>query len=149
MAFAGHFVTDLLAWPWLQTLHTFRQRFREEKLGLTAGSLTFTTLISLVPLLTVMLAVFTAFPIFSNFQAALEQYLLKSLIPPNIAKPVLASLTQFAAKANRLGVARPGGAWASARWRLMLTIDRTLNAIWRVQAARGRWRNACSSTGPR
>lgn len=135
IAFANDFITELLAWPWLQTLHTFRQRFREEKLGLTAGSLTFTTLISLVPLLTVMLAVFTAFPIFANFQSALEQYFLKSLIPPNIAKPVLASLTQFAAKANKLGVVGLVvlGVTALA---LMLTIDRTLNAIWRVHRPR-------------
>jgi membrane protein len=135
IALANDLIADLLAWPWLQTLQTFRQRFREEKLGLTAGSLTFTTLISLVPLLTVMLAVFTAFPMFSNFQAALEQYFLKSLIPPNIAKPVLASLTQFAAKANRLGVLGLVflGITALA---LMLTIDRTLNAIWRVHRPR-------------
>jgi membrane protein len=135
IAFAGNFVADLLAWPWLQTLHTFRQRFREEKLGLTAGSLTFTTLISLVPLLTVMLAVFTAFPMFSNFQSALEQYFLKSLIPPNIAKPVLASLTQFAAKANKLGAVGLVALGVTAL-ALMLTIDRTLNAIWRVHRPR-------------
>ncbi|RZL35192.1 MAG: YihY family inner membrane protein [Rubrivivax sp.] len=135
IAFAGNFITELLAWPWLQTLHTFRQRFREEKLGLTAGSLTFTTLISLVPLLTVMLAVFTAFPMFSSFQAALEQYFLKSLIPPNIAKPVLASLTQFAAKASKLGVVGLVALGLTAL-ALMLTIDRTLNAIWRVQRPR-------------
>ena len=135
VAFASDVITELLAWPWLQTLHTFRQRFREEKLGLTAGSLTFTTLISLVPLLTVMLAIFTAFPIFASFQSALEQYFLKSLIPPNIAKPVLASLTQFAAKANKLGAVGLVvlGVTALA---LMLTIDRTLNAIWRVRRPR-------------
>jgi membrane protein len=135
IAFANEVIAELIAWPWLQTLQTFRQRFREERLGLTAGSLTFTTLISLVPLLTVMLAIFTAFPMFSSFQAALEQYFLKSLIPPNIAKPVLASLTQFAAKANRLGVVGLAvlGVTALA---LMLTIDRTLNAIWRVQRPR-------------
>lgn len=135
IALASQFITELLAWPWLQTLHTFRQRFREEKLGLTAGSLTFTTLISLVPLLTVMLAVFTAFPMFSSFQSALEQYFLKSLIPPNIAKPVLASLTQFAAKANKLGVLGLAALGVTAL-ALMLTIDRTLNAIWRVQRPR-------------
>jgi len=135
IAFASDFIAELLAWPWLQTLQTFRQRFREEKLGLTAGSLTFTTLISLVPLLTVMLAVFTAFPIFASLQTALEQYFLKSLIPANIAKPVLASLTQFAAKANKLGAVGLVvlGVTALA---LMLTIDRTLNAIWRVQRPR-------------
>ena len=46
VVFARNFLADLLAWPWMQTLATFRQRFREERLGLTAGSLTFTTLIS-------------------------------------------------------------------------------------------------------
>ncbi len=135
IAFASSFIANLLAWPWLQTLHTFRQRFREEKLGLTAGSLTFTTLISLVPLLTVMLAIFTAFPMFSSFQAALEQYFLKSLIPPNIAKPVLGALTQFAAKASKLGAVGLVALGVSAL-ALMLTIDRTLNAIWRVQRPR-------------
>lgn len=135
IALANDFITGFLAWPWLQTLHTFRQRFREERLGLTAGSLTFTTLISLVPLLTVMLAVFTAFPMFSSFQHALEQYFLKSLIPPNIAKPVLAALTQFAAKANRLGVVGLVALGVTAL-ALMLTIDRTLNAIWRVRRPR-------------
>jgi membrane protein len=135
ITFASNFVTELLAWPWLQTLHTFRQRFREERLGLTAGSLTFTTLISLVPLLTVMLAVFTAFPIFANFQSALEQYFLKSLIPANIAKPVLGALTQFAAKANKLGAVGLVALGVTAL-ALMLTIDRTLNAIWRVQRPR-------------
>ena len=135
IAFANNVIAQLLAWPWLQTLHTFRQRFREERLGLTAGSLTFTTLISLVPLLTVMLAVFTAFPMFSSLQSALEQYFLKSLIPANIAKPVLGALTQFAAKASKLGTVGLVALGITAL-ALMLTIDRTLNAIWRVQRPR-------------
>lgn len=125
----------LKTWPWKRTFLGLKARFREERLGLTAGSLTFTTLISLVPLLTVMLALFTAFPIFSSFQIALEKYFLKSLIPDTIAKPVLLSLTQFATKANRLGAVGLVvlGFTALA---LMLTIDRTLNAIWRVQRPR-------------
>ncbi|WP_343632077.1 YihY family inner membrane protein [Roseateles sp.] len=126
---------ELLQWPWLRTLRVFVQRFREERLGMTAGSLTFTTLISLVPLLTVALALFTAFPMFSSFQAALEKYFLKSLIPDNIARPVLMSLTQFAAKANRLGAVGLV-VLAVTALSLMLTIDRTLNQIWRVQRPR-------------
>src|SRR5947207_10161408 len=93
----------LQTWPWLDTLHTLRQRFREDRLGLTASSLTFTTLISLVPLVTVMLALFTAFPMFAKFQDALQKYFLQTLVPDSIARPVLGALTQFAAKANRLG----------------------------------------------
>jgi membrane protein len=128
-------VRALSTWPWLATLRTLRQRFREDRLGLTAGSLTFTTLIALVPLVTVMLAVFTAFPMFSSFQGALEKYFLQSLVPDTIARPVLRALTQFASNSSRLGSVGLLllGATALA---MMLTIDRTLNGIWRVRKPR-------------
>ena len=125
----------LRTWPWFETARTLRQRFREDRLGITASSLTFTTLIALVPLLTVMLALFSAFPMFAKFQGALQQYLLQSLVPDGIAKPVLGTLTQFASKANRLGTAGLVVLLVSAL-ALMLTIDRTLNAIWRVRKPR-------------
>ena len=125
----------LKTWPWLDTAITLRQRFREDRLGLTAGSLTFTTLISLVPLVTVMLALFSAFPMFASFQVALEKYFLQSLVPDTIAKPVLSALTQFAGKANRLGTLGLLALLITAL-ALMLTIDRSLNAIWRVRQAR-------------
>jgi len=128
-------VQTLQTWPWLETLKTLRLRFREDRLGLTAGSLTFTTLISLVPLVTVMLAVFSAFPMFSTFQDALQKYFLQSLVPDYIAKPVLTALTQFAGKASHLGTLGLVVLVATAL-ALMLTIDRTLNAIWRVRTPR-------------
>lgn len=131
----GLLLRTLRNWPWWDTLRTLAQRFREDRLGLTAGSLTFTTLIALVPLVTVMLAVFSAFPMFSNFQSALEKYFLQNLVPENIARPVLRALTQFAAKASQVGSAGllVLGATALA---LMLTIDRTLNNLWRVRKPR-------------
>jgi membrane protein len=131
----AHLVQTLQTWPWLETAKTLRQRFREDRLGLTASSLTFTTLISLVPLFTVMLAVFSAFPMFANFQGALQKYFLESLVPDSIAKPVLVALTQFASKSNRLGTLGLILLVLTAL-ALMLTIDRTLNAIWRVRTPR-------------
>lgn len=125
----------LRTWPWFDTLRTLRLRFREDRLGLTAGSLTFTTLIALVPLLTVMLAVFAAFPMFSDFRGALEKYFLRTLVPDAIARPVLGALTQFAAKASRVGSVGLVVLLFTAIT-LMLTIDRTLNAIWRVRTPR-------------
>lgn len=133
-AVAGSLET-LRNWPWFDTLRTLRLRFREDRLGLTAGSLTFTTLIAIVPLLTVMLALFTAFPMFSNFQEALQKYFLQSLVPDNIAKPVMGALTQFASKAHKVGSVGLVVLVISAL-ALMLTIDRTLNAIWRVRKPR-------------
>lgn len=121
--------------PWRSTLHTLRARFRDDRLGLTASSLTFTTTIALVPLMTVALAIFSAFPMFGKLQLVLQKWLVESLVPDNIARQVLGYLTQFAGQASRLGalglVAFFGTALA-----LVMTIDRTLNGIWRVREVR-------------
>ena len=128
-------VQTLQTWPWLDTLRTLRARFRDDRLGVTASSLTFTTLISLVPLLTVMLAVFSAFPMFASFQDALQRYFLQTLVPPDIASQVLRALNTFATKAKGVGSVGLVLLFLAAL-ALMLTIDRTLNAIWRVRTPR-------------
>jgi membrane protein len=126
---------DTLNFPWRNTAVTLRERFREDRLGVTASSLTFTTTISLVPLFTVALAIFSAFPMFARLQSNLQRWLVQSLVPDNIAKQVLSYLNQFAAKAGQMG-------WAGAlvllitALALILTIDRKLNDIWRVRESR-------------
>ncbi len=127
--------TDLARFPWRSAALTLRERFREDRLGLSASSLTFTTIIALVPFFTVALALFTAFPIFGKLQANLQAWLVQSLVPDTIARQVLGYLTQFAGKASRLGVAGLAALLVSAL-ALVLTIDRTLNGIWRVRRSR-------------
>jgi membrane protein len=126
---------DLSVFPWRTTALTLGERFREDRLGLTASSLTFTTTIALVPFFTVALAVFTAFPMFSKLQGTLQTWLVQSLVPDAIARQVLGYLTQFAGKASRLGVVGLGVLFVTAL-ALILTIDRTLNNIWRVKRPR-------------
>jgi len=128
-------LSNLRLFPWRNTAHTLRERFREDRLGLTASSLTFTTTIALVPLVTVVLAVFTAFPMFAKFQDVLQKWLIESLIPDSIARQVLGYLTQFAGKASKLGGAGLAVLMMTAL-ALILTIDRTLNSIWRVRKPR-------------
>ena len=128
-------LVDLSHFPWRDTAITLRQRFREDHMGLTASSLTFTTSIALVPFFTVALAVFTAFPMFSTLQEALQAWLVKSLIPDNIARQVLGYLTQFSGQASKLGGAGLAVLLVTAI-ALILTIDRTLNSIWRVRKPR-------------
>lgn len=125
----------LSEFPWKSTARTLRERFSEDRLGLTASSLTFTTIMALVPLVTVALAVFTAFPMFAKLQGGLQQWLVTSLIPDNISRQVLGYLTQFAGKASRLGVVGLALLLATAL-ALILTIDHTLNSIWRVRKRR-------------
>jgi membrane protein len=132
-------VRPVLRSGWQQTLRfsmaVLRRRFREERLGVIAGSLTFTSVISLVPLLTVALALFSAFPMFSRFETQLQAYLVQNLIPDSIARPVMLTLTQFSSKAHRLGTVGLVVLGLTAL-SLMLTIDRTLNAIWHVRKPR-------------
>ena len=129
------FWADLARFPWQDTAWTLRARFRDDHMGLTASSLTFTTSIALVPFFTVALAIFTAFPMFSKLQGALQAWLVQSLIPDDIARQVLGYLTQFSRQANKLGGAGLGVLLVTAI-ALILTIDRTLNNIWRVKKLR-------------
>jgi membrane protein len=129
------FMAYLAQFPWTNTARVVALRFREDRLGQTAGSLTFTTLIALVPFVTVALAVFTVFPMFSDFQAVVQKRLVESLVPDNISRQVLGYLTLFANKASRLGAAGVTALILSAL-ALVFTIDRTLNAIWRVKKKR-------------
>ena len=131
-------MTDMIVlyrFPWRDAFRLLRQRFRDDRLGQAAGSLTFTTTIALVPLVTVALAVFTAFPGFGDFQTILQKRLVESLVPENISRQVLGYLTQFASKASRLGAAGVFALILSAV-AMVFTIERTLNAIWRVRKRR-------------
>ena len=125
----------LVNFPWLGVARLLAERYREDRLGQTAASLTFTTLLALVPFVTVALAIFSAFPIFREMQEVLQHWLSQSLFPENISRPVLGYLTQFAAKASRLGAVGFSFLIVTAL-ALILTMDRTLNTIWRVPRLR-------------
>ncbi len=128
-------LSKMLEFPWKRGAILVFTRFREDRLAQTAGSLTFTTSIALVPLFTVVLAAFTVFPLFGQFQAGIQRWLVESLMPDGISRQVLGYLTQFSSKASRLGVAGLMALVFSAI-ALILTIDHTLNAIWKVRAPR-------------
>jgi membrane protein len=116
-------------------IRTTLRRAREERVAQAAGSLTFTTLLSVVPFLAVSFALFTRFPIFRRFEKALEEVLLKSLLPADISRTVLGVLRQFADNANSL-------TWAGSLFvlvaaiALMLTVENALNRIWQVRRPR-------------
>jgi membrane protein len=86
-------------------------------------------------MLTVAFAIFTAFPIFNTFRAALEGYFIQNLMPKSIADTILYYLNLFASKSK--GVSALGGVMlVVTAVTTMLTIDRAFNQIWRVRAKR-------------
>jgi membrane protein len=111
------------------------QRAREMRLPQVAGSLTFTTVLALVPLLAVALSIFTTFPMFGEFRAALEKDLLRELLPEQYAAQLLRYLNNFAAKATQLTAY--GLVFLAATAMLMIhTVERALNELWLVQQRR-------------
>lgn len=125
-----------MSWPDLRNLFLFaRNRLHEERLSQVAGSLTYSTVLALVPILTIALAIFTTFPLFDTFRAALESYLAGSLIPDSISDTILGYLTQFATQAKSLSAFGAVLLIVTAVL-MMMTVDRTLNDIWRVKTQR-------------
>ena len=126
---------ELAELPWRQMLSVLSRRFRDARLGVSASSLTFTTVLALVPLFVVGLSVFAAFPVFGKFQDTIQRWLIDSLMPESISRQVLSYLTQFSRKASRLGSVGLVAVLMTAV-ALMITIERTLGQIWRIERQR-------------
>lgn len=119
----------------LDLLQFTRDFAARRKLTRVASSLTFTTVLAIVPLLAVVLALFTAFPLFAEFHGALEDFLAESLLPPAVSDTVMSYLNLFAAKAS--GLTAVGGAFlVVTSVLLIMTIDEAFNEIWNVARQR-------------
>ena len=116
------------------TRSTFR-RAGQVRLPQAAASLTLTTALSIVPLLAVGFAVFRRFPVFRPLEVALEQHLLKSLLPADISGAVLKYLHQFATNANGLTLVGSLFVLAGAVM-MLLTVEGALNQMWDIKQAR-------------
>jgi membrane protein len=116
-------------------------RFREERATQTAGSLTYTTLLALVPLFTVALAAATAFPVFDEWIASLQSFILENLLPDTPAvNVVMTQVNAFTTNVGRLTAIGVAG-FAVTSVMLMLTVDNALNRIFRVQRRRSMVQN--------
>jgi membrane protein len=111
------------------------ERARKERLPQVAGSLAFTTLLSIVPLLAASFALFTRFPLFHRLRDALQELLLSRLLPMDIARTVMKYLNQFAANASGL-------TWVGSLFLLgtavamLLTVENALNQMWKINRNR-------------
>jgi membrane protein len=111
------------------------QRSSEDRIPQVAGSLTFTTMLSLVPLATVAFALFTAFPIFASFQMSLQIFLADHLMPAQLNSQIFNYLNQFASKAKGLTTIGMIFLFVTAVM-TMMTVESAFNVIWRVRKAR-------------
>lgn len=112
------------------------KRFREDQCLQVAGSLSFTTLLSLVPLITIALTVVSAFPVFTDISTRFKIFLLSNLVPDFAGKIITVYMRQFADNAGRLTAV--GIVFlAITSMMTIFTIDRAFNKIWRVRRQEG------------
>lgn len=110
-------------------------RFVQDRCLNMASSLTFTTLLSLVPLLTIMLTFFSAFPQFSAFSEHARNIILANMLPETGGRIITHYMEQFADNAAKLTTL--GIVFLAVTAMLMIyTIDNAFNTIWRVSRQR-------------
>ena len=113
----------------------FRDRLISARCPQVAASLAFTTLLALVPLLTIGLIVFASLPGFADIAETLQNFLLQNLLPATAGKIIATYAVQFSQKATNLTLIGTSIVVITAVM-LVLTIDRAFNQIWAVSHRR-------------
>lgn len=116
-------------------LHFMKKRLDHARLQQVAGNLTFTTLLALVPLLTIALAVFATFPQFGTLRTSLEAYFTQIMMPRQITNTILGYLTIFTDKAAHLSAIGAVGVLVSAIAMISM-IENSFNQVWRIRKQR-------------
>ncbi|OGP59483.1 MAG: hypothetical protein A2V65_09530, partial [Deltaproteobacteria bacterium RBG_13_49_15] len=109
-------------------------RFQEDRCTFIASSLTLTTLLSLVPLMAVALAIFSAFPDFTQLITEIQDFLFRNFVPA-AGEVVQKYIQDFVSQAQRLKAFGIVFLIITALL-MMATIDNALNTIWRVKVKR-------------
>ncbi|PKO49504.1 MAG: hypothetical protein CVU28_16080, partial [Betaproteobacteria bacterium HGW-Betaproteobacteria-21] len=113
----------------------FAERFGATRCPQVASSLAFTTLLALVPLITVTISMFGNMPGMDEIGASLKTFLLQNLLPDRAGQIITTYAIQFSQKAARLTLI---GTILLAITALLLlaTIERVFNHIWGVRKPR-------------
>jgi membrane protein len=110
------------------------ERFFATRCAHVAGSLTYTTLLALVPLITLSLVLFSNFPAFSELGVALSTFLQNNVLP-EAASQIGEYAVQFSERATNLTLI--GTIMLIVTVLLLLgTIDEAFNEIWGVRHPR-------------
>jgi len=109
-------------------------RMGHDRVNVNAGYLAYITLLSIVPMLTVLLSVLSSFAIFENAGDAIQDFVITHFVPA-AGDAVKGALLEFVANTGKMSAV--GGAFLFvAALMLISNIDKNLNYIWRVKHKR-------------
>lgn len=110
------------------------RRFSEDRCSRAAGALSFTSLLSLVPLTAVVFGMLSIFPVFQLWLGAIQDFVYGNFVPSS-GEVVQKYLEQFSKQAGRLTAFGLLFVIVTAIM-MMATIEHTFNDIWRVRQPR-------------
>ncbi|MEE8264075.1 MAG: virulence factor BrkB family protein [Gammaproteobacteria bacterium] len=120
---------------WIMDFLAFVTRqFMADGCQRTAASLSYTTVLSLVPLIAVMFVALKAFPVYQDLGNEIQDYIFRNFVPA-ASESVQSHIQQFATRATQLTAAGIIFLVLIAVM-MMATIENALNKIWRVRAKR-------------
>ncbi|AZL86005.1 virulence factor BrkB family protein [Aliivibrio salmonicida] len=111
-----------------------KQRIIHDRLTVSAGYMAYITLLSLVPLVTVLLSVLSQFPIFSGAGETVQEFVIQNFVPA-ASDAVEGSLKEFISNTGKMTAVGSGFLFVASVM-LISAIDRSLNYIWRVKKKR-------------
>jgi membrane protein len=114
------------------------RRWNEDRCPTIAGSLTYTTLLALVPSFAVAVALLSHAPFFDAWMHQVRIFLHLNLAPAIAGHIVNDYVGSFADNARRLTAPAVALLLVLSLW-MMLIIDQSLNVIWRVRRRRSYW----------
>ena len=115
-------------------LYFLAKRAKNDTIFRVAASLSYTSLIAIVPLLAIGLAIFSAFPVFSGARVQIEEFLMQNFIP-SIEQEISQYLSEFVNAAAQLTTIGVVGLAITAIL-LLSTIENSLNFIFKVNRPR-------------
>jgi membrane protein len=120
--------------PVYHFLHYLGRRMNHDRVNVNAGYLAYITLLSIVPMLTVLLSILSSFAIFSGAGEAIQDFVITHFVPA-AGQAVKGALAEFVANTGKM-TAVGGAALFIAAMMLISNIDKNLNYIWRVKKKR-------------
>ena len=115
-------------------LRTLYDRFFEDGCTYRSAALTYTTLLSLVPLMTVSFAIFSAFPVFSHISIQIQNFIFSHFIATS-GEVIQGYLQNFVAQTKNLSAIGSGFLVVTAIL-MMFNMEQAFNAVWKVGSRR-------------
>ena len=110
------------------------KRFFHEGCPIQAAGLSYISLLSVVPLMTVSFSVLTAFPVFKGLDVKLQQFIFKNFVASS-AQVIQQYLNSFASQVGKLSGTGIFFLFITAVL-MIFAVERVLNRIWRVERRR-------------